>query len=133
MSTDAVIPLCRRMIEDMTTRRFGERTKRSSEIVHLKVADVDSTRTLIRVEQGKGREDRTVMRSPELLDLLRQWWLGSDRDVGCFPVSSRSSRSPCVSSTAPVGPPLRPLGSTGACRCTRSGRAIHGNSSDPVA
>ncbi len=29
---------------------------------------------LIRVEQGKGRKDRYVMLSPDLLDLLRQWW-----------------------------------------------------------
>ncbi len=48
---------------------------RVSEIAHLKVADVDSARMLIRVEQGKGRKDRYVMLSPELLDLLRQWWL----------------------------------------------------------
>ncbi len=48
---------------------------RVSEIAHLKVADVDSARMLIRVEQGKGRKDRYVMLSPDLLDLLRQWWL----------------------------------------------------------
>ncbi len=47
---------------------------RVSEIAHLKVADVDSARMLIRVEQGKGRKDRYVMLSPDLLDLLRQWW-----------------------------------------------------------
>ena len=48
---------------------------RVSEIAHLKVADVDSARMLIRVEQGKGRKDRYVMLAPDLLDLLRQWWL----------------------------------------------------------
>ena len=47
---------------------------RVSEIVHLKVADIDSARMLIRVEQGKGRKDRYVMLSPELLELLRAWW-----------------------------------------------------------
>jgi site-specific recombinase XerD len=47
---------------------------RVSEIANLKVADVDSARMLIRVEQGKGRKDRFVMLSPDLLDLLRQWW-----------------------------------------------------------
>jgi site-specific recombinase XerD len=45
-----------------------------SEIIHLKIADIDSARMLIRVEQGKGRKDRYVMLSPDLLDLLRQWW-----------------------------------------------------------
>jgi site-specific recombinase XerD len=29
---------------------------------------------VIRVEQGKGRKDRYVMLSPQLLDLLRAWW-----------------------------------------------------------
>ncbi|ASR50289.1 MAG: site-specific integrase [Blastomonas sp.] len=47
---------------------------RVSEIAHLKVDDIDSTRMLIRVEQGKGRKDRNAMLSPHLLDLLRQWW-----------------------------------------------------------
>jgi integrase len=45
-----------------------------SEIANLKVADIDSARMLIRVEQGKGRKDRYVMLAPDLLDLLRQWW-----------------------------------------------------------
>jgi integrase/recombinase XerD len=47
---------------------------RVSEIVNLKVTDIDSARMLIRVEQGKGRKDRFAMLSPDLLDLLRQWW-----------------------------------------------------------
>ena len=48
---------------------------RVSEVVNLKVADIDSSRMLIRIEQGKGRRDRFAMLSPDLLDLLRQWWL----------------------------------------------------------
>src|SRR3954466_869556 len=48
---------------------------RISEIAYLKVSDIDSTRMLIRVEQGKGRKDRYVMLAPDLLDLLRRWWL----------------------------------------------------------
>src|SRR3954467_7928344 len=47
---------------------------RVSEIVNLKVTDIDSARMLIRVEQGKGRKDRFAMLSPDLRDLLRQWW-----------------------------------------------------------
>jgi len=43
-------------------------------VVALKVTDIDSTRMLIRVEQGKGRKDRHAMLSPQLLDLLRAWW-----------------------------------------------------------
>src|SRR6202047_818370 len=47
---------------------------RVSEGAALKVDDIDSTRMLIRVEQGKGRKDRNAMLSPQLLELLRLWW-----------------------------------------------------------
>ena len=47
---------------------------RAMEVVALKVADVDSQRMLIRVEQGKGRRDRFAMLSPKLLELLRDWY-----------------------------------------------------------
>jgi integrase/recombinase XerD len=47
---------------------------RASEVVSLKLADIDSTRMVIRVEQGKGRKDRYALLSPPLLDLLRAWW-----------------------------------------------------------
>ena len=47
---------------------------RASEVVALKVDDIDSTRMSIRVEQGKGRKDRYAMLSPTLLSLLRAWW-----------------------------------------------------------
>jgi integrase/recombinase XerD len=47
---------------------------RASEVVSLKVGDIDSQRMLLRVEQGKGRKDRYVMLSPVLLERLRVWW-----------------------------------------------------------
>ena len=49
---------------------------RASEVVSLKVGDIDSDRErmVIRVEQGKGRKDRYAMLSELLLDLLRAWW-----------------------------------------------------------
>jgi integrase/recombinase XerD len=47
---------------------------RVAEIVSLKIGDIDSTRMVIRVDQGKGRKDRYVMLSPHLLDLLRVYW-----------------------------------------------------------
>ena len=47
---------------------------RASEVVSLKVADIDSKRQVIRVEQGKGRKDRYAMLSDDLLALLREWW-----------------------------------------------------------
>ena len=55
---------------------------RVSEVAHLKVDNIDSARMLIRVEEGKGRKDRNVMLSPQLLELLRLWWReGKQRGV----------------------------------------------------
>jgi integrase/recombinase XerD len=47
---------------------------RASEVVGLKVSDIDSTRMTLRIEQGKGRKDRYAMLSPLLLERLRTWW-----------------------------------------------------------
>jgi integrase len=47
---------------------------RVSEVVALKLADIDSGRMVIRVEQGKGRKDRYVMLSAQLLGILRIYW-----------------------------------------------------------
>jgi integrase/recombinase XerD len=37
----------------------------------LKIANIDSSRMLIRVDQGKGGKDRYVMLSTQLLTMLR--------------------------------------------------------------
>ena len=47
---------------------------RSHEVISLKVGDVDSQRMVLRVEQGKGLQDRYAMLSPVLLERLRAWW-----------------------------------------------------------
>ncbi|MGD0635824.1 MAG: tyrosine-type recombinase/integrase [Beijerinckiaceae bacterium] len=47
---------------------------RVSEVVRLKVADIDSARMVIRVECGKGGKDRYVMLSSQLLAVLRTYW-----------------------------------------------------------
>jgi site-specific recombinase XerD len=47
---------------------------RASEVVALKVSDIDSQRMALRIEQGKGRKDRYAMLSPVLLERLRLWW-----------------------------------------------------------
>src|SRR5215211_1001817 len=64
---------------------------RASEVVRLKVKHIDSAQKIIRIEQSKGRKDRNVMLSPEMLDLLRQWWKvrPSRYDAGA-PVQERS-------------------------------------------
>ena len=47
---------------------------RASEVIALRVGDVDSKRMILRVEQGKGRKDRYAMLAPVLLERLRAWW-----------------------------------------------------------
>ena len=47
---------------------------RTSEVVGLRVEDVDSARGVISVRCGKGGKDRHVMLSPQLLGILRTYW-----------------------------------------------------------
>jgi integrase/recombinase XerD len=58
---------------------------RASEVVGLKVSDIDSERMRIRVEQGKGRRDRDALLSPHLLSVLRNWWRVARPSVWLFP------------------------------------------------
>ena len=62
---------------------------RVSEVVALKIGDIDSKRMVIRVEQGKGRKDRYVMLSPHLLELLRAWWRAARPQGWLFPGRDR--------------------------------------------
>ncbi|MBM3522282.1 MAG: integrase [Alphaproteobacteria bacterium] len=87
---------------------------RVSEVVHLKLADIDSARMVIRVEQGKGRKDRYVMLSTQLLTILRTYWRLSRPALWLF--AGRESD--------------RPLSATvlhAACRsaCTAAGLTKH--------
>ncbi|MDO9168126.1 MAG: site-specific integrase [Methylobacter sp.] len=47
---------------------------RVSEVVSLKISDIDSQRMTLRIEQGKGSKDRYAMLAPVLLERLRAWW-----------------------------------------------------------
>ena len=47
---------------------------RVSEVIALKVGDIDSERMLLRIEQGKGHKDRYALLPPLLLERLRTWW-----------------------------------------------------------
>jgi site-specific recombinase XerD len=58
---------------------------RASEVVSLKLTDIDSSRMVIRVEQGKGRKDRYAMLSEPLLHLLRTYWKASRPQGWLFP------------------------------------------------
>jgi len=47
---------------------------RLSELIHLRVKDIDSIKMLIRVCHGKGGKDRNVLLSPTLLEVLRRYF-----------------------------------------------------------
>lgn len=65
------VPSIKHRMAVMTAYSAGLRT---SEVVRLRVRDIDSERGVIRIQQGKGRKDRYVMLSPRLLVLLREYW-----------------------------------------------------------
>ena len=58
---------------------------RVSEVVGLKIGDVDSSRMVIRVEHGKGGKDRYVMLSAQLLAILRTYWRLARPERWLFP------------------------------------------------
>jgi site-specific recombinase XerD len=58
---------------------------RASEVVGLRIADIDSQRMVIRIEHGKGGKDRTVMLSAQLLRILRTYWRLARPERWLFP------------------------------------------------
>ena len=97
---------------------------RASEVISLKIGDIDSARMVIRVEQGKGRKDRYVMLSAHLLELLRAWWKVARPQGWLFP--GQNPVNPLTH--APAQPRLPCRGADGWDRqarliCTRCGTA----------
>ena len=97
----AAVPSLKHRTALMTAYAAGLRV---SEVVHLKITDIDSSRMLIRVEQGKGGRDRYIMLSPQLLVVLRAYCRKPGRCIGCFQVRTRAGRSTpaCCSGRAEV-------------------------------
>jgi site-specific recombinase XerD len=83
---------------------------RASEVVSLKVSDIDSERKVIRVEQGKGAKDRYAMLSDLLLDVLRAWWRETRPQGWLFPgqnpvnpLTTRQLRRACHTASQAAG------------------------------
>jgi site-specific recombinase XerD len=79
----------------MTTYAAGLRV---SEVVKLKVSDLDSERMAIRVAEGKGRKDRYTLLSKRLLEELRSYWRVYRPPLWLFP--GRGGQHPLGRSTA---------------------------------
>ena len=67
---------------------------RNSELTHLKVSDIDSSRMVVHIRGGKGRKDRDVMLSAKLLTALRTHWRFYHRksSTWLFPSNYRQDR-----------------------------------------
>ncbi len=61
---------------------------RISELIHLRIEDIDSQRMVIRVRQGKGKKDRYARLTPSLLKLLREYWREFRPHTWLFPGAS---------------------------------------------
>ena len=66
---------------------------RRSELVHLKVGDIDSQRMIIRVVKGKRGKDRDLPLSPALLETLREYWCWRKPKLYLFPTRMRRIKS----------------------------------------
>jgi len=83
---------------------------RVSEVVNLRVTDIDRARMVLRIEQGKGQKDRNGMLSPRLLELLEEWWLIGQPATCLFPgrdpllpITSKQIYRAVVETAAAVG------------------------------
>jgi len=72
---------------------------RLSELINVKITDIDSSRMQIRIEQAKGKKDRYTLLAVKLLELLREYfimykpkvWLFEGVDGGQYSVRSIQS------------------------------------------
>jgi site-specific recombinase XerD len=65
---------------------------RLGEVCRLRLDDIDSSRMLLRIRQGKGHKDRFAPLSPIALDLLREWWRATHPKELLFPNKNDASR-----------------------------------------
>src|SRR6266446_7851498 len=66
---------------------------RVSELVRVKVSDIDSERMMVKVEQGKGKKDRYTILSQRLLSELRTYWKEHRSQTWLFPNAKGSPLS----------------------------------------
>jgi site-specific recombinase XerD len=63
---------------------------RRSELVRLRVEDIDSERMVIHIHKGKGGKDRDVPLCPRLLETLREYWRWKKPKTWLFPGQPRA-------------------------------------------
>jgi site-specific recombinase XerD len=75
---------------------------RVSEVVAVRVRDIDGERSLLRIEQAKGAKDRLVIIGPSLLDALRRYWQAQRPDNWLFPNNRRREQHIGISTAQKV-------------------------------
>jgi site-specific recombinase XerD len=80
---------------------------RASETARLKIADIDSQRMMVRINQGKGGQDRYSILSQTALEHLRQYWR-KYRPHGKSNGSRRAVRTSCPLNTSLWSSPSPP-------------------------
>ncbi len=108
----AAVPSLKLRTALMTAYAAGLRV---SEVIGLRVTDIDSDRMLIRVEQGKGHRDRYVMLSAQLLVVLRAYWQEVRPKHWLFP--GRGGNRPLAAATLHVV-------CRHACKTAKLGKAV---------
>ena len=64
---------------------------RISELLNLKVQDIDGERRTFKIIQGKGNKDRFVVIPPSLLEQLRRYWCHEHPQDWLFPTGFRGN------------------------------------------
>ena len=83
---------------------------RVSEAVRLTACDIDSARMVLTIRQAKGRKDRYVMLSEQLLAILRAYWKQTHPEHWLFPgpdpsrpITTRSVERACRKAAKAAG------------------------------
>ena len=71
--------------------------------VQLRVSQIDSSRMVLHIDQGKGRKDRYVPLPQRTLALLRGHWLSHRNQVWLFPSSKGGGMATATRAIAPSG------------------------------
>src|SRR5262249_30422077 len=69
---------------------------RLSEVCHLRVTDIDSSRMVIHVRIAKGGKERLTVLSPQLLEVLRAYWRLAKPSDWLFPGARPGRPVPCA-------------------------------------
>jgi integrase/recombinase XerD len=88
---------------------------RVSEVINLRVTDIDRQRQLIFIRQGKGHKDRQLMLSPKLLEILQLYWKRYRPMTWLFPGAMPGAPDHANHGLAhlPAGARRGPVGQTG--------------------